>query len=135
MDLVPLFETIDDLKNAPDILQRLCADKSYRRHLRRRDDVQEVMVGYSDSNKDGGYMAANWHLYVAQRELVQVAKKEGIHLRLFHGKGDPSIAVVVPVTGAARTTTCRFRRAHPYHRTGRDHLPEILTSLHRGTEL
>ena len=48
-----------------------------------------------DSNKDGGYMAANWHLYVAQRELVQVAKKEGIHLRLFHGKGDPSIAVVV----------------------------------------
>ncbi len=87
VDLVPLFETIDDLKNAPDILQRLCADKSYRRHLRRRDDVQEVMVGYSDSNKDGGYMAANWHLYVAQRELVQVAKKEGIHLRLFHGKG------------------------------------------------
>jgi len=87
VDLIPLFETIDDLKNAPGILKKLCADKSYRRHLARRGDLQEVMVGYSDSNKDGGYMAANWHLYVAQRELVKVAEKEGIRLRLFHGKG------------------------------------------------
>ncbi len=87
VDLVPLFETIDDLKQAPEVLAQLCADKSYRRHLRRRGDVQEVMVGYSDSNKDGGYMAANWHLHVAQRELVKVAEREGIHLRLFHGKG------------------------------------------------
>ena len=87
VDLIPLFETIDDLKNAPVILKELCTDKSYRRHLRRRNDLQEVMVGYSDSNKDGGYMAANWHLYVAQRELVKVAEKEGIRLRLFHGKG------------------------------------------------
>lgn len=87
IDLVPLFETIDDLKNAPSILQQLCHDKAYRRHLRRRGDIQEVMVGYSDSNKDGGYMAANWHLYVAQRELVKVADREGIKLRLFHGKG------------------------------------------------
>ncbi|MFT4690792.1 MAG: phosphoenolpyruvate carboxylase [Limisphaerales bacterium] len=87
VDFVPLFETIDDLKNAPEILQNLWADPSYRKHLRRRGDIQEVMVGYSDSNKDGGYMAANWYLYEAQREITRVAEQEGIQLRLFHGKG------------------------------------------------
>lgn len=87
VDLVPLFETIDDLKNAPGMLKELWSNASYRRHLKRRDNVQEVMVGYSDSNKDGGYMAANWYLYEAQREIAKVAEKEGVQLRLFHGKG------------------------------------------------
>lgn len=87
VDFVPLFETIDDLKNAPKILRELWSDRSYRRHLRHRKDLQEVMVGYSDSNKDGGYLAANWYLYEAQREIAEVAGQHGISLRLFHGKG------------------------------------------------
>jgi phosphoenolpyruvate carboxylase len=87
VDLVPLFETIHDLENAAVILADLCAAPTYRSHLRRRGDVQEVMIGYSDSNKDGGYLAANWFLYRAQKEMSRVARECGIKLRLFHGKG------------------------------------------------
>ena len=87
VDLVPLFETIHDLENASGILAELCAAPRYRAHLKRRGDVQEVMIGYSDSNKDGGYLAANWFLYRAQKEMSRVAGECGIKLRLFHGKG------------------------------------------------
>jgi phosphoenolpyruvate carboxylase len=87
VDLVPLFETIHDLENASGILADLCAAPAYRAHLRRRGDVQEVMIGYSDSNKDGGYLAANWFLYRAQKEMSRVAGESGVKLRLFHGKG------------------------------------------------
>ncbi len=87
IDLVPLFETIEDLEHSPQILRSLWADADYRRHLRQRAGVQEVMVGYSDSNKDGGYLAANWFLYRAQKEMSRVAYEYGIKLRFFHGKG------------------------------------------------
>ncbi len=87
LDFVPLFETIHDLENASNILAELWADPQYRAHLRRRGRVQEVMVGYSDSNKDGGYLAANWFLYRAQEEMARVADASGVKLRLFHGKG------------------------------------------------
>lgn len=87
VDLVPLFETIHDLENAAGILADLCAAPRYRAHLKRRGDVQEVMIGYSDSNKDGGYLAANWFLYRAQKEMSRVAGECGVKLRLFHGKG------------------------------------------------
>jgi phosphoenolpyruvate carboxylase len=87
VDFVPLFETIHDLENASVILADLCAASPYRAHLKRRGDVQEVMIGYSDSNKDGGYLAANWFLYQAQKEMSRVAGECGIKLRLFHGKG------------------------------------------------
>ncbi|MBM3832595.1 MAG: phosphoenolpyruvate carboxylase [Verrucomicrobia bacterium] len=87
IDLVPLFETISDLQNAPGVLAELCADSSYRRHLEARGHTQEIMLGYSDSNKDGGYVAANWWLYWAQKELVASARQLGIQLRFFHGKG------------------------------------------------
>jgi phosphoenolpyruvate carboxylase len=87
VDLVPLFETIRDLDQAAALLRGLWSDETYRTHLRRRGDVQEVMVGYSDSNKDGGYLAANWFLYRAQREISQAADEFGIKLRFFHGKG------------------------------------------------
>lgn len=87
VDLVPLLETIQDLERAPELLERLWADRAYRAHLRRRGDLQEVMVGYSDSNKDGGYLAANWFLYQAQNEIARAADHAGVKLRLFHGKG------------------------------------------------
>ena len=87
IDLVPLFETIEDLKRAPKILGELWADADYRSHLKRRGNIQEVMVGYSDSNKDGGYLAANWFLYRAQKEIADMSDKFGVKLRIFHGKG------------------------------------------------
>ena len=87
LDLVPLFETIQDLENAPRTLAALWGDAHYRAHLRRRGTVQEVMVGYSDSNKDGGYLAANWFLYRAQKDMARLAEEYGIKLRFFHGKG------------------------------------------------
>jgi len=87
LDFVPLFETIHDLENAPKILAELWSDATYRGHLRHRGHIQEVMVGYSDSNKDGGYLAANWFLYRAQKELSGIADECGVKLRFFHGKG------------------------------------------------
>lgn len=87
IDLVPLFETIQDLEHSSQVLGDLWSDPDYRGHLRRRGNVQEVMVGYSDSNKDGGYLAANWFLYRAQKEMSQVADASGVKLRFFHGKG------------------------------------------------
>ena len=87
IDLVPLFETIEDLENSSKILGDLWSDVEYRRHLSARGRVQEVMVGYSDSNKDGGYLAANWFLYRAQKEMSRVADECSVKLRFFHGKG------------------------------------------------
>ncbi len=87
VDVVPLFETIEDLENAPQILDTLLSNPIYRRNVTLRGSQQEVMVGYSDSNKDGGYLTANWKLYVAQAGLAEVARQHGITLRLFHGRG------------------------------------------------
>lgn len=87
VDLVPLFETIEDLENAPEILRQLWSDPEYGSHLKERGNIQEVMLGYSDSNKDGGYLAANWYLYQAQKKLAALADERGIKLRFFHGKG------------------------------------------------
>ena len=87
IDLVPLFETVEDLENSSKILGDLWSNVDYRRHLKARGRVQEVMVGYSDSNKDGGYLAANWFLYRAQKEMSRAADEVGVKLRFFHGKG------------------------------------------------
>ncbi len=85
--IVPLLETIEDLEKGEQFLQRLLAVPVYRKHLAARGNFQELMLGYSDSNKDGGYLAANWKLYQAQKALSLLAEKEAITLRLFHGKG------------------------------------------------
>ena len=87
VDIVPLFETIDDLHDAGTTLDSLLDEPWYRAHVRAHGDGQEVMIGYSDSNKDGGYLAANWSLYEAEAALVAVARRHGVHLRLFHGRG------------------------------------------------
>jgi phosphoenolpyruvate carboxylase len=85
--IVPLFETIDDLRRGASILEAALDLPVYQSIVRSRGDSQEIMLGYSDSNKDGGYLAANWALYRAELDLVESARKTGIRLRLFHGRG------------------------------------------------
>ena len=87
LDLVPLLESRDALAEARTLLASLFADPGYRAHLERRRMRQEVMLGYSDSNKEVGYLAAAWSLYRAQEELVAVAQEAGVELTLFHGRG------------------------------------------------
>jgi phosphoenolpyruvate carboxylase len=85
--IVPLFETIEDLEAAPRVMTEAFAHPLYRRWLRAQGDAQEIMLGYSDSNKDGGYFTANWSLYRAQQALVDCFAQHGIRLCLFHGRG------------------------------------------------
>ena len=85
--VVPLFETIGDLKAAPDILEKLFSLPVYREHLQTCGNQQIVMIGYSDSNKDGGYLAANWALYQAQENIARVCRRHQVALTLFHGRG------------------------------------------------
>ncbi|MCU0685013.1 MAG: phosphoenolpyruvate carboxylase [Polyangiaceae bacterium] len=87
LDVVPLFETHDDLVRAPEVLRGLLADPVWRRQLEARGQRQEVMIGYSDSAKDVGLLPASWALYRAQEELVQVFDAAGVALTLFHGQG------------------------------------------------
>ncbi|HEX8930467.1 MAG TPA: phosphoenolpyruvate carboxylase, partial [Actinomycetota bacterium] len=83
----PLFETIADLEAAGATVTAMLAEPLYRALVTGRGDLQEVMLGYSDSNKDGGYLAANWALYRAELALVELARERGVRLRLFHGRG------------------------------------------------
>ena len=87
IDVVPLFESADALSTAGSILDALLGDQSYRAHLARRGDRQEVMLGYSDSNKESGFLAATWMLHSAQGALAASARHHGVQLTLFHGRG------------------------------------------------
>jgi phosphoenolpyruvate carboxylase len=87
LQICPLFETVADLEAAPKILTDLFTLDIYRVHLATCRDEQTVMIGYSDSNKDGGYLMANWALYQAQETISQTANKHGVRLTIFHGRG------------------------------------------------
>jgi phosphoenolpyruvate carboxylase len=87
LDIVPLFETIDDLRRCPTVLEAMLRDPVYLDIVRSRGTRQEVMVGYSDSNKDGGYLCSQWSLSSAQTALADVARSAGVNLRFFHGRG------------------------------------------------
>ncbi len=87
LDIVPLFETREDLERAPAIMERLLRDERYRSHLGNRGDHQMVMLGYSDSHRDGGVAAARWSLQKAQQALVETLQTHGVGLTLFHGRG------------------------------------------------
>ncbi len=87
IDVVPLFETLDDLERAPEIMRTLLDDVLYRRQLAARGNRQEVMIGYSDSGKDAGILASSWALYQGQETLAAVFRDAGVTLTLFHGRG------------------------------------------------
>lgn len=87
IDVAPLFETVDDLGRSASVMRALFDEPAYAEHLEARDNFQEIMLGYSDSNKDGGYWAANWRLHRAQDELARVCGEAGITFRFFHGRG------------------------------------------------
>ena len=87
LDVVPLLESADALAGAGTLLESLLADPAYRAHLGAREDAQEVMLGYSDSSKESGFLAASWLLYGAQEALAGVARRQGVRLTLFHGRG------------------------------------------------
>lgn len=87
LDIVPLFETIDDLNAAPEIMTKLFKNEVYKEHLALRGNQQQIMIGYSDSNKDGGFLRANWMLFQAQRRLAKTCSDHDIGLTLFHGRG------------------------------------------------
>ena len=87
VQVVPLFETIEDLRHAPETMRQWFALPEVQWMVRSLGDVQEVMLGYSDSNKDGGYVTSNWELYKAETALVEVFRSAGVRLRFFHGRG------------------------------------------------
>jgi len=87
LDIVPLFETIDDLERAPELLESMLGNRVYRRHVEARGDFQEIMLGYSDSNKDGGYVMSSWLLHAAQSSIARVMRSCGVRFGFFHGRG------------------------------------------------
>jgi phosphoenolpyruvate carboxylase len=87
LDIVPLFEQVRELRTCGVILARLFGSRPYRAALAARNDRQQVMVGYSDSNKDGGYLAATWQIYQAQQAIAEASSTEGVELIIFHGRG------------------------------------------------
>jgi len=87
INIIPLFETISDLRNSPAVMRRLFALPAYRALVASRANEHEVMLGYSDSNKDGGFLTSGWELYKAEVELARVFAAAGVRLRLFHGRG------------------------------------------------
>ncbi len=89
IDIVPLFETIDDLKNAPEVMKALYENETYRQHLLRRRSIQTIMLGFSDGTKDGGYLMANWSIFKAKQELTSLSRKYGFHVVFFDGRGGP----------------------------------------------
>ncbi|HEY6902435.1 MAG TPA: phosphoenolpyruvate carboxylase, partial [Puia sp.] len=97
VDIVPLFETVDDLKAAASVMKELYENPTYRQHLDRRRLTQTIMLGFSDGTKDGGYLMANWAIYKAKEELTRVSKEYGIDVVFFDGRGGP------PARGGGKT--------------------------------
>ncbi|WP_374949279.1 phosphoenolpyruvate carboxylase [Mucilaginibacter sp.] len=97
VDFMPLFETVNDLKHAGDVMEKLYTHSFYKSHLKRRGNKQTIMLGFSDSTKDGGYLMANWSIYKAKVELTAMARKYGIALAFFDGRGGP------PARGGGKT--------------------------------
>lgn len=97
VDIVPLFETIDDLRQAGNVMTQLYENEAYRAHLRQRGNKQTIMLGFSDGTKDGGYLMANWSIYKAKEELTRISKEHGVTVVFFDGRGGP------PARGGGKT--------------------------------
>ena len=92
-----LFETVDDLINAASVMEKLYTNKAYKKHLKKRDNKQTVMLGFSDGTKDGGYLMANWSIFKAKENLTEISRKFGIKVIFFDGRGGP------PARGGGKT--------------------------------
>jgi phosphoenolpyruvate carboxylase len=97
VDIIPLFESVDDLQNAHSIMEQLYTNPEYSAHLKSRGNKQTIMLGFSDGTKDGGYLMANWSIYQAKIELTQISRKYGIKVIFFDGRGGP------PARGGGKT--------------------------------
>jgi phosphoenolpyruvate carboxylase len=97
IDFVPLFETVEDLSQAAEVMERLYTHPFYKQHLGRRNNKQTIMLGFSDSTKDGGYLMANWSILKAKVSLTATARKNGVDLAFFDGRGGP------PARGGGKT--------------------------------
>jgi phosphoenolpyruvate carboxylase len=97
IDIIPLFETVEDLHNAAGIMSTLYSNEDYRVHLKRRNNTQTIMVGFSDGTKDGGYLMANWGIYKAKEELTHISEQHNIRVVFFDGRGGP------PARGGGKT--------------------------------
>ena len=97
VDIVPLFETVEDLQNAETVMRKLYENKVYNEHLKRRNNTQTIMLGFSDGTKDGGYFMANWGIYKAKKELTKISKEYGVDVVFFDGRGGP------PARGGGKT--------------------------------
>lgn len=97
VDVVPLFETVPDLIQAPEVMRKLYRNTEYRSHLERRGHQQHIMLGFSDGTKDGGYLMANWSIYKAKEALTAVSREYGIEVIFFDGRGGP------PARGGGQT--------------------------------
>ena len=147
VDVVPLFETVEDLEQSATLMAQLYENPVYSLHMKARNHFQEIMLGYSDSNKDGGYWMANWSLHLAQESLAKVCRKYDVDFRLFHGRGgsvgrgggraNQGMLALPPVchSGRVRFTeqgeVISFRYAHTSvaHR----HLEQIMNAMLRST--
>lgn len=97
VDVAPLFETIPDLEHAPDVMEQLYTNPVYRAHLEARGNKQHIMLGFSDGTKDGGYLMANWGIFIAKERLTEISRKHGITAIFFDGRGGP------PARGGGKT--------------------------------
>ena len=97
VDIIPLIESIEDLQNAAKVINNLYQNKEYRAHLKRRNNIQTIMVGFSDGTKDGGYLMGNWSIFKAKEELTKVSKENNIDVIFFDGRGGP------PARGGGKT--------------------------------
>lgn len=97
VDIVPLFESVDDLQKADTIMEQLYRNETYRNHIKQRGDKQTVMLGFSDGTKDGGYLMANWSIFKAKETITEVSRKYGIKVIFFDGRGGP------PARGGGKT--------------------------------
>lgn len=147
IDVVPLFETIEDLGNSSTLMSELFEDPVYSAQLNAREGLQEIMLGYSDSNKDGGYWMANWALYRAQHELAEICRSYNVDFRLFHGRGgsigrgggrsNSAVMAMPPVchNGRIRMTeqgeVISFRYAMPD--LARRHLEQVIHAMMKST--
>ncbi len=97
VDIIPLFETVDDLTNAADVMEKLYTNEAYRKHLKSRNNKQTVMLGFSDGTKDGGYLMANWSIFKAKENLTKISREHDIKVIFFDGRGGP------PARGGGKT--------------------------------